>query len=117
VHQVPVEDSATILLNFAGGIRGIVDVRWNSHMERDQFRVIGTDGEIDLSPLNGPTLRCSTREQTFEETLPAHANLHFPAVENFVNAVLDGAPLMCPGEEAIVTDWMTEEVMRQAGRR
>ena len=95
----------------------MVDVRWNSHIERDQFRVIGTDGEIDLSPLNGPTLRCSTRERTFEESLPAHANLHFPAVENFVNAVLDGAPLMCPGEEAIVTDWMTEEVMRQAGKR
>lgn len=117
VHQVPVEDSATVLLNFAGGIRGIVDVRWNSHIERDQFRVIGTDGEIELSPLNGPTLRCTTREQSFEEALPAHVNLHFPAVENFVNAVLDGAPLMCPGEAAIVTDWMTEEVMRQAARR
>ena len=117
VHQVPVEDSATVLLNFAGGVRGIVDVRWNSHIERDQFRVIGTEGEIDLSPLNGPTVRCSTREHSFEESLPAHSNLHFPAVENFVSAVLDGAPLMCPGEEAIVTDWVTEEVMRQAGRR
>ena len=96
-----------------GGVRGIVDVRWNSHIERDQFRVIGTDGEINLDPLNGPSLRYGGRE----ELLPAHANLHYPAVENFVSAVLDGAPLMCPGEEAIWTDWVTEEVMRQAGAR
>jgi 1,5-anhydro-D-fructose reductase (1,5-anhydro-D-mannitol-forming) len=113
VHQLPVEDSATVLIDYAGGIRGVVDVRWNSHIERDQFRVIGTDGEIDLSPLNGPSLRHAGREELLEESLPAHANLHFPAVENFVTAVLDGAPLMCPGEEAIRTDWVTEEVMRR----
>jgi predicted dehydrogenase len=106
VHQLGVEDSATVLIDYAMGVRGIVDVRWNSHIDRDQFRVIGTDGEIHLDPLNGPALRWGGRE----ELLPAHANLHFPAVENFVNAVLDGAPLMCPGEEAIWTDWVTEEV-------
>ena len=113
VHQLSVEDSATVLIDYATGVRGTVDVRWNSHIERDRFRVIGTDGEIDLDPLNGSVLRCGGRE----EILPAHANLHFPAVENFVGAVLHGAPLMCPGEEAIWTDWVTEEVMRQAGRR
>lgn len=113
VHQLGVEDSATVLIDYATGVRGTVDVRWNSHIERDRFRVIGTDGEIDLDPLNGPVLRCGGRE----EILPAHANLHFPAVENFVSAVLDGAPLMCPGEEAIWTDWVTQEVMRQAGKR
>jgi predicted dehydrogenase len=109
VHRLGVEDSATVLIDYATGVRGVVDVRWNSHIERDRFRVIGTDGEIDLDPLNGPVLRCGERE----EFLPAHANLHFPAVENFVSAVLDGAPLMCPGDEAIRTDWVTGEAMRQ----
>jgi predicted dehydrogenase len=108
VHQLPVEDSATVLVEYAGGTRGIVDVRWNSHLTRDRFRVIGTDGEIDLDPLNSPTLSVAGRE----ESLPPHDNFHFPAIENFTNAVLDGAPLMCPGEEAIRTDWVTEEVMK-----
>jgi predicted dehydrogenase len=108
VHRLAVEDSATLLIEYGGGMRGIVDVRWNSHIERDQFRVIGTDGEINLDPLNGAILRIGGRE----ESLPPHANLHFPAVENFVNAVLDGAPLMCPGEEAIQTDWVTEEILK-----
>jgi len=112
VHQLAVEDSATVLIDYAGGVRGVVDVRWSSHLERDQFRVIGTDGEINLDPLNGPLLRCGGRE----ERLPAHENLHYPAIENFVSAIEDGAPLMCPGEEAIWTDWVTETVVR-AGRQ
>ncbi len=47
---------ATVLVEYAGGVRGIgvrgiVDVRWNSRIVRDQFRVIGTDGELNLDPL------------------------------------------------------------------
>jgi len=109
VHRLKVEDSATVLIDYPHGVRGIVDVRWNSHIDRDQFRVVGTDGEINLDPLNGPVLRCGGRE----ENLPPHANLHFPAIENFTSAVLDGVPLMCPGEEAIWTDWVTEQVAQE----
>ena len=112
VHRLAVEDSATVLIDYPHGIRGIVDVRWNSHIGRDQVRVIGTDGEINLDPLGGPTLRHGGRE----EELPAHDNFHYPAIENFVSAVLDGTPLMCTGEEAIWTDWVTEKVMQQSRR-
>ena len=106
VHRVAVEDGATVLIEYSGGIRGVVDVRWNSHVARDQFRVIGTDGEMNLDPLNGPLLRYPGGE----EQLPPHSNLHFPAIANFVDAVVDGAPLACPGEEAIWTDWVTSSV-------
>lgn len=106
VHRLAVEDCATVMIEYADKVRGVVDVRWNSHVARDQFRVIGTDGEINLDPLNGPSLRYNGQE----EQLPAHANLHYPSVENFVNAILDGDPLACPGEEAIWTDWVTATV-------
>jgi len=95
-----------VIIEYSGGVRGVVDVRWNSHVARDQFRVIGTDGEIDLDPLNGPLLRSPQGDQT----LPPHANLHYPIVENFVNALLDGKELACPGDEAVWTDWVTETV-------
>jgi predicted dehydrogenase len=113
VHHLAVEDSATVLLDYPGGVRGIVDVRWNSRIERDQFRIVGTDGELNLDQPGGPLLRYGG----CEESWPAHANFHYPAVENFVSAVLDGAPLMCPGEEAIWTDWVTEQVMQQSRRQ
>lgn len=112
LHELAVEDSATTLIDYAGGVHAVVDVRWNSRMNRDQFRVIGSEGEISLDPLNGPALRWKdSGGRLREEELPAHANVHYPAVENFVAAVLDGAPVVCPIEEAIWTDWVTQQVM------
>jgi 1,5-anhydro-D-fructose reductase (1,5-anhydro-D-mannitol-forming) len=112
VHPRAVEDSATVLIDYENGVRGIVDVRWNSRTARDQFRVIGTDGEIDLDPLSGALLRYGGKE----EQLPTHANVHYPLVENFVSATFDGTRLTCTGDEAIWTDWVTAEVVGSALR-
>jgi predicted dehydrogenase len=113
LHELAVEDSATALIGYAGGVHAVVDVRWNSRIQRDQFRIAGVEGEISLDPLNGPALRVLASDGGLrEEQLPAHANVHYPAVENFVSAVLSGAPPMCPIEEAIWTDWVTEQVMK-----
>jgi len=108
LHELKVEDSATVLIGYAGGVHGVVDARWNSRVARDEFRVVGTDGSLELTPLNGPVLRWSGGE----EELPVASNAHLPAVANFAAAVLDGRELMCPGQEAIWTDWITEQVMR-----
>lgn len=115
VHSLAVEDSATVLLGFSGGLHGIVDVRWNSQIGRDRFRIAGTEGEINLDPLNGPELRVRVGTSERIETLPPHDNLHSPLVANFVDAVLAGDPerVACPGEEARWTDW----VIGQAAQR
>jgi len=114
VHALKVEDSATVLIQYAGGIHAVVDVRWNSRVTRDQFRIIGTEGEIKLDPLNGPALVIIDKEgKVKEEQLPPNANVHYPSVENFANAVVDGSPLACSGQEAIWTDWVTQKVMDQ----
>jgi predicted dehydrogenase len=118
VHKLPVEDSATVMMKFAGGVHGIVDVRWNSRIPRDQFRVIGTEGEIGLDPLNGPELRLTTRERTVVETMPPHKNIHYPLIENFVSAALANDPelLACPAAQAAWTDWVIKQVVAsQAG--
>jgi 1,5-anhydro-D-fructose reductase (1,5-anhydro-D-mannitol-forming) len=107
VLQMAVEDNATVLIEYESGVRGIVDVRWHSKITRDQFRIIGTDGEINLDPLSGPEfVHAGGREH-----LPPHENIHFPCIQNFVNAVLDGHPLVSNGESAIWTDWVTERAM------
>jgi len=104
VHHYPVEDNATVMIEYAGGVRGIVDVRWHSKISRDECRIRGTDGEMELSPLNGPDLIYPGAR----ENLPAHANLHYPMIENFVDAVEDKAPLRASGESSFWTDWVTE---------
>ena len=106
VFQWPIEDNATAMIEYETGVRSIVDVRWHSDVMRDQFRIIGAKGEINLDPLSGPELV----HPGGSEHLPPHANFHFPLIENFVAAVLDGVPLLSSGESAIWTDWVTEQV-------
>ncbi|HEY3743310.1 MAG TPA: Gfo/Idh/MocA family oxidoreductase [Bryobacteraceae bacterium] len=91
VHSLSVEDSATVLIDYESGPRAIVDVRWNSRIERDQFRIVGTEGAIDLTPLSGGAK-------------PPFANVHYPLIENFVAACLGEAELVCPIEESLKTD-------------
>ncbi len=115
VHRLAVEDSATVLVQYPKGIHGMVDVCWNSHVRRDGFRVIGTDGEMVLDPLNGPELRIDVHGGGSVEMLPPHANLHYPIVENFVDAVTanDAALLACPGEQGCWVDGVIERVVRK----
>jgi predicted dehydrogenase len=104
VHRTEVEDSATLLIEYENKVRGIVDVRWHSHIARDECRIAGTDGEIEMSPLTGPALVSPAGT----ESLPAHANLHYPLIENFVSAVVAGTPLEATGATSLWTDWVTE---------
>ena len=108
VHKYPVEDNATIMIDYERGLRGIVDVRWHSKVSRDECRIRGTDGEMELTPLNGPELVYPAGR----ESLPPHANLHYPIIENFVDAVLGKTPMLASGASSIWTDWITEQVLR-----
>jgi len=108
VHHYAVEDNATVMIEYSGGIRGIVDVRWHSKVSHDECRIRGTDGEMELSPLNGPDLVYPGGH----DNLPAHANLHYPMLENFVDAVEDKAPLLASGASSFWTDWVTERARK-----
>jgi predicted dehydrogenase len=110
VHELAVEDSATMVIGYADGVQAVVDARWNSRVARDEFRVVGTVGAIELTPLNGPEIRWPDDV----EELPVAANVHLPLIVNFVDAIEGKAELLCPGREAVWTDWVTEQVMRGA---
>lgn len=105
VHHYPVEDNATVMIEYPDGIRGIVDVRWHSKIARDECRIRGAEGEIEMSPLNGPDLVWPGGR----ENLPAHPNLHYPMIENFVDAVEGKSELLSSGASAYWTDWVTQQ--------
>jgi 1,5-anhydro-D-fructose reductase (1,5-anhydro-D-mannitol-forming) len=110
VHHYGVEDNATAMIEYEGGVRGVVDVRWHSKVGRDECRIRGTEGEMELSPLNGPDLAYPGGR----ETLPVHPNVHLPLIENFVDAVDGRAPLIASGATSYWTDWVTEQVREQS---
>jgi predicted dehydrogenase len=106
VHPIAVEDNASLLLEYDSGVRGFVDVRWHSRVARDEFRIRGTEGEMELTPLNSPDLTYPGGR----ERLAPHANLHYPCVEDFVSAVMDGRAPRSSGATAMETDWVIERV-------
>ena len=108
VHHYAVEDNATAMIEYESGVRGVVDVRWHSRISRDECRIRGTEGEIEMSPLNGSDLVYPGGR----ESLPAHPNLHYPMIENFVSAALEGESLLSSGKSAYVTDWVTEQARK-----
>jgi 1,5-anhydro-D-fructose reductase (1,5-anhydro-D-mannitol-forming) len=109
VHHYAVEDNATVMIDYEDGVRGVVDVRWHSRVKRDECRIRGTEGEMDLTPLNGPELVYPGGR----EHLPPHVNLHYPLLENFVDAVFGKLPLLASGASSIWTDWVTERARQQ----
>ena len=106
VHPVAVEDNATVLTEHASGVRSVVDVRWHSRVARDEFRIRGTEGEMDLTPYNSPALVYPGGA----EEVPAPANLHYPCIEDFACAVLEGRPPRSTGETALETEWVMAQV-------
>jgi len=66
---------------------------------------------MELTPLNGPDLIYPGGH----ENLPPHANLHYPIIENFVDAALGKEPLLSSGATAFWTDWITEKARRKRG--
>jgi predicted dehydrogenase len=106
VVPLPVEDNATVMIEYEGGVRGLVDVRWHSRVVRDEFRVRGTEGEIDLSPLNGAELV----HPGGVECIAAPRNLHYPCVEDFVSAVTGGILPRSHGEGALAAEWVMDQV-------
>lgn len=108
VHHYAVEDNATVMIEYESGVRGVVDVRWHSKIKRDECRIRGTEGEIEMSPLNGPDLIYPGGH----ENLPPNTNLHFPLIENFVDAVEGKSALAASGADAYLTDWITEQARR-----
>ena len=107
VQRVEVEDNATVLIEYESGVRALVDVRWHSRVSRDEFRVRGTDGEMDFTPLNGPRLAYPGGS----DEIPAAANLHLPCVEDFNAAVLEGRAPRSYGATALATEWVIAQVM------
>ena len=108
VHPIQVEDNATVTIEYDSGVRGLVDVRWHSRLARDEFRVRGTEGELDLSALNSPALVYPGGR----EEVPAPANLHYPCIEDFVRAVLEGGVPRSTGCSALAAEWVMEQASR-----
>jgi predicted dehydrogenase len=116
-HQIEVEDNVTVYLEWAKGATGTFISSTGETPGTNRFEIVGTRGtlvlennKLTLTRNEADMLEFSktakqgfvkpgsrTEEIAFENAAAPHATM----VQNFVNAILDGAPLIAPGEEGI----------------
>jgi predicted dehydrogenase len=116
-HQIEVEDNVTVYLEWANGATGTFISSTGETPGTNRFEIVGTRGtlvlennkltftrnEADMLEFSKTAKQgfvkpgSRTEEIAFENAAAPHAMM----MQNFVNAILDGAPLIAPGEEGI----------------
>jgi predicted dehydrogenase len=116
-HQIEVEDSVTAYLEWANGATGTFIGSTGEAPGTNRFEIVGTRGrlvlennhlaftrnETDMSEFSQTAKQGFVKPEVwnvdipFENTTMPHATI----TQNFVNAILDGEPLIAPGAEGI----------------
>jgi predicted dehydrogenase len=118
-HQIEVEDNVTAYLEWPNGATGVFVSSTGEAPGANRFEIVGTCGTLVLE--NGKLMftrntadmiefsrtakqgfvkpDATTEQVPFENAAAPHAAL----LQNFVNAILDGEPLIAPGADGIHT--------------
>jgi predicted dehydrogenase len=116
-HRIEVEDNVTVFVEWPNGATGTFISSTGESPGANRFEIVGTKGTLVLEnnklvfTRNATDMlefsrsatqgflkpESKTEEIPFENAAVPHATM----VQNFVNAILDGEPLIAPGEEGI----------------
>jgi len=106
-----VEDTATMLMKLQTGGHALANFTWNTRAGCDEFEIAGVEGTLSLTPLDGPDLSIVMGNGSrHDETLPKHANVHLPLIEDFAAAVLQEKEPVVTGEEGAKTTKIIDAV-------
>jgi predicted dehydrogenase len=116
-HNIEVEDQITAYLEFPNKAAGVFIASTGEAPGTNRFEIAGTMGKLTLENDKLTFIRnaVSMIEQsktaklgfqkpettTVDVPITTQPAQHATLMENFVNAVIDGAPLISPGEEGI----------------
>ena len=104
------ENVSSTLMQFSSGLHACMTCLFNTPFDPDRFEIIGTRGRMLSSPLNGGDLLIETRDGVRTESLPPHANLHYPLVADFAMAILESRPPLVTGEEGRATTGVIDRI-------
>jgi predicted dehydrogenase len=116
-HEIEVEDSVTAYLEWANGATGMFISSSGEAPGTNRLEIVGSRGTLVLEKNELSVTRNETDMLQFSKTAkagfakPDATNLKIPfenaesplvrVTQNFVNAILDGEPLIAPGEEGV----------------
>jgi len=116
-HQIEVEDNVSAYLEYPNGATGIFVSSTGEAPGANRFEIVGARGKLVLERDRLSFTRNETDMLEFSRTAKTGfakpevwnadipfdnaANSHAVLMQNFINAILDGEPLIAPGEEGI----------------
>jgi predicted dehydrogenase len=116
-HNIEVEDNVTAYLEYPNGATGVFVTSTGETPGTNRFEIAGTRGKVVLEnnkltfTRNDADMILFSRAATTGFDHPAHEHVdisiqnaatpHATLMQNFVDAILDGTPLLVPGEEGL----------------
>jgi predicted dehydrogenase len=116
-HQIEVEDNVTAYLEWANGATGVFVSSTGEAPGTNRFEIVGSRGtivmennkihftrnEVDMLEFSQTTKQGFVKPDVWHVEIPFENAVipHSIIVQNFVNAILDGEPLIVPGAEGI----------------
>ncbi len=104
------EDTSSVQMRFASGVRGEVTVSHAVFGFRDSLEVFGSGGSLHIPSLNGGDITIRTAEGERTEAHPPHANVHQPLVEDFVAAVRDNRSPSIGADRAVAVQRVLDKI-------
>jgi predicted dehydrogenase len=89
VFDRKVEDTASALLQFAGGTCAVLCVTHGASEPQDTLHIFGSLGSIHVENLNQGNIVVRTAKGDRVEARPPHPNFHLPLINDFTAAVLE----------------------------
>lgn len=112
-----VEDSAAIIMTMSDGALVTASFNWNSRTWRHEFDVVGTKARVTWLPYDsGPVVKTVGREKEMLE-LPNPENVHWPLIEDFVQAIAQNRPPRYTVAESAKTNLVLDAIYKSAVER
>jgi predicted dehydrogenase len=116
-HEIEVEDNVSAYLEYPNGATGTFVSSTGEAPGTNRFEIVGTRGKIvlerdrisftrneaDMIEFSRSAKLGFAKPEVWNVEIPFEnaPNAHATLMQNFVNAILDGEPLIAPGEEGI----------------
>lgn len=84
-----VEDTSGAFFKFEAGLRAILTVTHAAFESQDTLDIFGAQGSLHVQVLNRGDLLVKTASGERRELHPPHANLQFPSIDDFTQAIIE----------------------------
>lgn len=115
-HRCQAEDSSSIIMKLENGAHVVASFNWNSKTWSHEFEIIGTEAKVKWHPYDAPKIVKTVGREIDEIDLPNHDNVHYPLIEDFVSAVLEGRTPLVTAVEAFKTTKVVDAIYESAAK-